>query len=475
MSESAHLQELAGQPLGARVRGYLKMSGPGYMQSAMTLGGGSVASCVVLGSILGYKLLWVQPLAIILGYFVLAAVGKQTCHSGERTYGVFQRELHPSLALLWGIAAMVATVLWHIPQYSLAANGVLGVLQGVGVTLDESGGINYSVRIGIGIALLGSACWVVYLYHAGAKGLRLYELAIKVLVWAIVLAFAVVAFRTGVQWKQLFLGFTGIAFLQDLFAGNGMPETAVKPVVGGIAAAVGINMIFLYPYSLLNKGWGKHHKELAYFDLLSGMVLPFLLATTFMVVAVANTIGPEAGQIGEGVRDLRAIVPVLAPTLGESVAWLLIGFSLAAVGFSTIITHMLAAGFIGCEMFGMSHEGRSRWFFSLVPAVGVIGVIIKFPWVAAITASSLAACLMPITVICFIVLMNRRSYMGDETPAGGYKLVWNGMLLFAVLVIGVASFFGLQKNWGTLKSHLVPAAEAAVVETVQPPGDAPAR
>src|SRR5690606_16620217 len=83
----------------------------------------SVASCVLLGSMLGYELLWVQPLAILLGVSVLAAIAKQTVHTQERPYKVFQDRLHPALALIWGLSALVDTVIWHFPQYSLIVSG----------------------------------------------------------------------------------------------------------------------------------------------------------------------------------------------------------------------------------------------------------------------------------------------------------------------------------------------------------------
>ena len=54
MDENAYLEDLAGRPLPRRVLGYMRLTGPGYVQSALTLGGGSVASCVVLGALLGY-------------------------------------------------------------------------------------------------------------------------------------------------------------------------------------------------------------------------------------------------------------------------------------------------------------------------------------------------------------------------------------------------------------------------------------
>ena len=447
MSEKEQLIELAGKPLGARIAGYLKLSGPGYMQSAMTLGGGSIASCVLMGSMLGYQLLWVQPLAIFLGFCVLAAVAKQTCETGEKPYEVFWKRLHPAMAIAWGVAALVATVLWHIPQYSLTANGAVELANGAGIDLSGNYGRGF-----IGVVVLAAAGFVCYLYSTGAKGLKIYETLVKLLVWGIVGAFAVVTIATGIDIKELLLGITGISFFRTVLE-SGFPQDAIKPIVGGIAAAVGINMVFLYPYSLLNKHWGKEHRELAYFDLLSGMVMPFLFATAFMMIAVANTIGPEPGAIGESVRDIRAILPVLNQTLPAALSLLLIGLGMFAIGFSTIITHMLASGFIGCELFGFEYQGKAKFWFSLLPAVGIIGVLIPFPWYAAVTASTLAAPLMPIAVVGFLILLNSKSYMGDARPEGGARIFWNLTLVAAVLVMSVAAYFGLQKNWEELKSQ----------------------
>ena len=77
MDDEKNISELLDKPLHRRLRGYFRMTGPGYMQSAMTLGGGSVAASVYFGSLAGYELLWVQPLSMLLGYFVMAAIAKQ--------------------------------------------------------------------------------------------------------------------------------------------------------------------------------------------------------------------------------------------------------------------------------------------------------------------------------------------------------------------------------------------------------------
>jgi hypothetical protein len=420
----------------------------------MTLGGGTVASCVLMGSMLGYELLWVQPLAIVLGVTVLAAIAKQTCHAGEKPYGVFWRLLHPSLALIWGLSALVATVIWHFPQYSLSANGVAALLSGMGVDIAAlDAGPRFAAQMLIGIGILSLSAWVVNLYGSGAAGLKGYEVAIKYLVWAIVIAFAVVAFASGIDFGRFFMGITGLSFVQRVMA-EGLPDSTIRPIVGGLAAAVGINMVFLYPYSLLRKKWGPAHKEVAYFDLATGMVIPFLVATTFMIVATANTLGPEPGGTGPGVRNILELVPVLASTFGPGLALVLIGFGMLAVGVSTIITHMLASGFIGCEIFGQSDNARARRWFSFLPAIGIFGVAYPFPWAMSVTASTLAYPLMPVAVICFIVLLNRKDYMGGERPEGMARLAWNLVLGFAVVFMIGAAWLALVQNWSDLQAWL---------------------
>ena len=74
MSTTDDVSHLKDKPFPTRLVGYLRLTGPGYMQSAMTLGGGSIASCAALGSMFGYKYLWVQIVAMMLGFVVLAGV-----------------------------------------------------------------------------------------------------------------------------------------------------------------------------------------------------------------------------------------------------------------------------------------------------------------------------------------------------------------------------------------------------------------
>ncbi|MEX2213475.1 MAG: hypothetical protein WD768_05065, partial [Phycisphaeraceae bacterium] len=51
-----------------------RLSGPGWLQSAITLGGGSLAGSLYIGILCGYELLWLQPLMMIFGVVMLCAI-----------------------------------------------------------------------------------------------------------------------------------------------------------------------------------------------------------------------------------------------------------------------------------------------------------------------------------------------------------------------------------------------------------------
>ena len=67
---------------------YLRLSGPGWLQSALTLGGGSLGSSLYLGVLAGYSLLWLQPLAMLFGIVMLSAIGYFTTSTGRSPFQV---------------------------------------------------------------------------------------------------------------------------------------------------------------------------------------------------------------------------------------------------------------------------------------------------------------------------------------------------------------------------------------------------
>ena len=61
------LQDAQAKGMGATLKAFVKLSGPGWLQSAITLGGGSLGGALFLGILGGTDLLWLQLMAIVMG------------------------------------------------------------------------------------------------------------------------------------------------------------------------------------------------------------------------------------------------------------------------------------------------------------------------------------------------------------------------------------------------------------------------
>ena len=102
-----------------KIKAYAKLSGPGWMQSAITLGGGSLSGSLYLGIVAGVSMIWVQPFAMILGVIMLSAISYVTLTTGERPFRLINEHINPVLGWSWLIASLMATMVWALPQYSL--------------------------------------------------------------------------------------------------------------------------------------------------------------------------------------------------------------------------------------------------------------------------------------------------------------------------------------------------------------------
>jgi len=437
------LQELNQKPFFSRIAGFSKLTGPGFIQSAVTLGAGSAGSCLIAGSQYGYRLLWVQPLAMILGMFMFFAMAKQTVAVGRRPYEAIKNELHYAFAFLFGLSALLASVIWHFPQYSLA--GAVGNDLARLVTGTEDPLPAWV----LGLVFLIFVTLVTWNYGRGLRGIKIYERTLKVLVWLIVVAFALVVLKTGVNWKEFF---KGLVPRLPRSADGSFDREQANLMIALLGASVGVNMVFLYPYSLMARGWGKEHNRLAYFDLITGMFIPFVLGTGLMIVATSNTLHEQGVITRSAVEAAR----VLEPLVGRIFGRVIFGLGMLAIALSSITVHMLMCAFIISEMFGVKATGWRWRLMVLTPAIGVFGVAWKeLPFGVAVFASSMCVIFLPMAYICFMVLHNRKSYMGEAMPAGAKRAFWNAGMVLAIAVVSLYAVVKLSLIYGDLKKRVI--------------------
>ncbi|WP_417383978.1 divalent metal cation transporter [Gimesia sp.] len=302
---------------GAKILAYTKLSGPGWLQSAITLGGGSLAGGLYLGILSGYHLMWLQPLAMIMGVIMLSAIGYVALSTKERPFAAINTHINPVLGWGWAIATLMANLVWIMPQYAL---GTAALQQNLAPELfgDPKNGLISAVAVLFVISAI-----VIWFYDSGGWGIKLFEAILKILVGIVVLCFFGVVLKMSIStndldWGKILAGYIpnfslfvnpSPEFSEVLSQAGGYAEYWKNMIVGNqqkvmitaAATAVGINMTFLLPYSMRAKGWDKDFRGLAMFDLATGLFVPFVLATSCVVIAAASQFHakPAAGLLGE--------------------------------------------------------------------------------------------------------------------------------------------------------------------------------
>lgn len=402
-----------------RWKGYWGLSGPGWVQSALTLGAGSAGSAIFAGAVYGYKLLWVQPVAMFLGVMMFAAIGHQTLSTQARTYDVFWKKLHPSLALLWGFNVLLASVVWQFPQYSLGTAVFRDIFDVFNLDLPKEAAALFLLVTGTAI------CWS---YEKGSRrSIRAFERILKYMLMFMVAAFLLVVIKTGINWGQLFKGYFSF-HIPSMHEG-------ITIVLGQLGAAVGVNMTFLYPYTLLARGWGREHRGLKNFDLGVSMFFPFVLATSLVIIACANTLYAQGIQVNDAVDAAHALQPLAGLTFGRLV------FSLGVLSMclTTLIIEMLLCGFVLSEMLHFEFHGWAYRLSTMVANIGIVGAFYKMPLWLPVIVSSFNLIMMPIAYICFFLLQNKKSYLETDMARGLKGTIWNVFLVVAILVVAAGA------------------------------------
>jgi Mn2+/Fe2+ NRAMP family transporter len=301
---------------------YLKLAGPGWLQSAITIGGASLGGALFLGVIGGAELLWIQPLAVILGVCMLSAIAYVALSADKRPFDAMIEHVNPVLAWGWLVATILANVVWAAPQFGLATAALRKNLFPGTLGAEHMDKVPATLICVIPIAVV--AIGLVWLYDTGLTGVKIFEGVIRAIVALVVVSFIGVVIKLsfaedGIQWGKVLMGYIpDISLLwsppDELLAEvRKVPEQyqafweeyivskQQDEIITAAAAAVGINMTFLMPYSMLKKGWDEDFRGLAVFDLFTGMLIPFLLVTSCIVIASMNRFHtqPVEGLLGD--------------------------------------------------------------------------------------------------------------------------------------------------------------------------------
>ena len=523
LTERSQLEDAQAAGVGRTLATYTRLSGPGWLQSAITLGGGSLAGSLYLGVIGGYEFLWLQPLMMILGIVMLSAIAYVTLSTGKRPFQAMNEHVSPVLGWGWLLAAMMANLVWAMPQFSLGTAALQQNLFPQYLAGDSAKNICV-------LCLFLLAAAVVWFYDSPGWGVKIFELSLKAMVGLVVLSFfgvvVAMSWKGELDWVSIAKGFvpdfsllwrpvTGLhGFIDDSSDPGFWTATILRAqrerMIAAAATAVGINMTFLLPYSMLRKGWDRAFRGLAAFDLSTGLFIPFLVATSCVVIAAASQfharfdekfINQPAANITGSYRDnlekriqsdslyktrstplnhseMNAKIDAL-PSADRKLAYMLIkrdsldlatalenlfgkggltqkvfGIGVLGMAISTIVILMVINGFCVTEMTGRDGDRVVQRLGALLPGiVGGLGFLALWGddqarfWLAVPT-SNFGMVLLPIAYIAFFFMMNSPSLLGDAMPKGKLRIVVNAVMLAAIIAASVGAGLSVWANVG---------------------------
>lgn len=510
--EKELLKSVEHAPTSEKLLTYTKLSGPGWLQGAITLGGGSLGGSLFLGIIGGTELLWLQPMMMIFGIVMLSVISYVTLSTGKKPFQAINEHINPVLGWGWLIAAMLANLVWAMPQFSL---GTAALTQNLNLLPEGDTGKYIGALILFAIGTL-----VVLLYDS--KWAKYFDYILKAMVGIVVVSFfgVVAVMASELDWGAIFRGFipnpsllsqpvTGLQPFIDATSDsdywtNVVMNTQRDKMIAAAATAVGINMTFLLPYSMLRKGWGREHRGMASFDLGIGLFVPFFLATTCVMIAAASQFH---GKFNEGLIDpnserdvpqkiqkaydsnLKSFQAHLEtksvpanetkpePTIDDkkmaamlvnrdafqlanslqnltgskTISQTVFGIGVLGMAVSTIIILMLINGFCLSEAFGSNNlSGPVHKIGSILPGItGALGYI--FIWgkgndfLLTIPTSVFGMVLLPVAYITFYCMVNSKELLGNDIPKGGKRVALN-------IAMGLATAAATIGAWAAIKA-----------------------
>ena len=371
--------------------------GPGIFAIGYTIGTGSVTSMTKAGSEFGMQLLWVLALSCLFSWVLMEAAGRFAVVTGDTAVHACRRYLPAGKTLAILMAAGVIIGQWCCLS-GLVGLSSAALYEGARVFIPSLNENSYWAVLGIAILIMA----VMY----GLLWNGTYSFFEKVLVF--------------------FVTILGISFIVSMFivlppageiARGFIPRI---PAVPGaylmVAAFVGTTMaapnFVVRPLLMRGKGWGQAHIGQQSRDAAFGAVMMFVISGAVMTCA-AGALFTRGIQINR-VLDM---VHSLEPVAGRFAVALFLTGTVSA-GLSSIFPICMVAPLMVGDYRNGEFESRSKLFRILTGIACLIGLTVPIlganPIAAQVATQVSQVFALPLVVAVFIVLLNRRSLMGEH-------------------------------------------------------------
>ncbi|HSS45717.1 MAG TPA: Nramp family divalent metal transporter [Thermoanaerobaculia bacterium] len=224
----------------------------------------------------------------------------------------------------------------------------------------------------------------------------------------------------------------------------------VGMLIGLVGTTIAPWMQFYLQSSVVEKGIQKERYWMTRWDVIVGCLVTDIVAF-FIIVACAHTLYTHGVAITDAADAARSLEPLAGRYASALFAFGLLNASL----FSAAILPLSTVYYV-CEAFGWEagvdkKYGEAKAFYGIYTAMIVMGAAVvllpEFPLIQVMFLSQVAnGVALPFVLIFMLLLVNRKSLMGDAVNGGFFNAVaWvTTVVMILLTLLLVASNLGLR-------------------------------
>nr|WP_092893952.1 divalent metal cation transporter [Halopelagius inordinatus] len=383
--------------------------GPSWVAGAIAAGPATMASVLTAGAAFGYALLWIVVLSAVLGALAQYLSMRLGLLTEDGIVSVVERHLGDSWAWILVVDAVLAAGLAQL----VIMKGLADVSAAVTGVDARAWGVAWAVVLAAGLA---------------GRGYRFVEMAAKLLVSAVVLAF---------------LASLLVVPVDPAAAASGLVPRIPAGVDGALVAAgvlggaVHITLVTMHSYTMRARGWTADDYGLATFDVavsIFGAFGAFSVAIFLVAAGVLHDPTVAADEL-----TAVAAARTLGPLVGPYAEWLFLlglwGAAVSTLGGNTVVPPFLVADKLGWETDISDSRYRAALVaMALVSAAGAFVGGAFFPLLVLVLAFGLVG--TPFVLVVVLYLLNSEAV--PERNSASANL--GGVALLAVAVVTAGSF-----------------------------------
>lgn len=399
LKEKEYLKKLKHEPAGKRFSGYIKLSGPGFMNAAFTLGAGSFASSVTLGAAYGYDMLWIPLYSFAIGIFMLALATRfvtstemPIIEAQDKYHGKFFGSFATGL-----VACFIASIVYSFGQYALGADAVTSMFAVAGLNVPKSVSWIFLVAISVPLSLM---------YGSGEnpRAVKFVENSMKVMIGIMLVVFGAVLCVTGINLPALIKGI----LVPKLPSGI----DGIIMLIGSLTATIGVMDWMLFNNGMISRGYSEEHETLGRFDAFFGGLLPVTLILSFVSVAFAEAFAGKPGiptSSGELCNALMGVIPS---------TWIQVGFYIGIIAL--VVSSMIGLSVTCATSFYQSTNvprNPKAWYHPIIvlaPQIGFLGAFVGKPVMIVVTVAAMQSIFNWISGNSWYLLGNDPRYLGKR-------------------------------------------------------------